>query len=340
MVGVIVFGNQSGIAIQARRLAYMLKPNRILYVDARPFAKNKAHHPEWYSQFTGYITKGFPTNREIDAFTKGLTTVYAIENPLNFYLLDACQRQGIKLYIQSNYEFCDHLNRDLTLPTKFIMPSYWMIDEMKKKFGDERVMYLPPPINPAEFTKAREQNFSRKGKRFLHIVGTLAVHDRNGTLSLLDALQHTKQDFELVIRSQGELPSEYIRNDHRIKYDFKDIENESDMYYDFDALILPRRYGGLSLVCNEALMSGLPVIMPDISPNSQLLPKKWLISAHKVHSFMTRVLIDVYEVDPLRLAQKIDEFATRDLTTDKIEAFELAYDTFSESVLLPEYQKL
>lgn len=38
-------------------------------------------------------------------------------------------------------------------------------------------------------------------------------------------------------------------------------------------MILPRKYAGLCLPMNEALMSGLPVIMTDIEPNNVILPK-------------------------------------------------------------------
>lgn len=339
MTGELVFSNNSGIGIQSRRLCYLIKPNRILAIDSSGFSKNKKQHWDWYANFQGIITKhGFPTNREIDAFLKGLTRVFCIENPLNFYLLDECKRLGIKLYIQSNYEFCDHLNKNLTLPTKFLMPSYWMIDEMRKRFGDDRVMYLPPPINPQEFTKARECNFRRKGKKYLHIIGTLATHDRNGTLSIIESLRQSKGDFELIIRSQHELPKEYMTEDRRVKYEIRNSQEVADMYYDFDAVILPRRYGGLSLVCNEALMSGLPVIMIDISPNNQLLPKKWLIPARKTADLMTRTIIPVYSANVQALADTLNNLQVTE--EDKIEAFELGYNQFSETELLPKYQSL
>ena len=142
-----------------------------------------------------------------------------------------------------------------------------------------KVIYLPPPIDPNEFKEAREVNFKRKGtKRFLHMVGTLASKDRNGTLDLLQSLKYTKADFELVIHSQQELPREYMVDDRRVKYSMRNVENTSDLYKDFDALILPRRYAGLCLPTNEALISGLPVIMTDTSPNNEWLPKEWLVN--------------------------------------------------------------
>ena len=334
-LGLIVLANDSGLGNQTRRLTYMLKPERILAIDSTPFSKNTKQHFDWYSEFKGYKCHGFPNNHEIDVFIEGLTHVIVCENPLNMQLMDKCNRAGVKLYIQSNYEFCDHLNKDLALPTQFLMPSHWKIQEMKERFGDDKVDYLPPPIDPNEFKEAREENFAREGKkRFLHVVGTLAANDRNGTLDLLEAIKLCKSDFELVIRSQRELPPEYMTDDRRVSYVMENVTDPQDMYRDFDAMILPRRYGGLCLSCDEGLMSGLPVIMPDISPNNELLPKSWLVPAFIKGEFFTRINLKFYQCDIRLLAEKIDWMTEHDF---KAEAFEIGYNAFSPSVLKPLY---
>jgi glycosyltransferase involved in cell wall biosynthesis len=334
--GTINFANASGIGNQSRRLTYLLNPDRVLVIDSSGFSKNKEQHWDWYKDYKGYRVDGFPTNREIKVFLQDLTHVFVIENPLNYSLLDECKRRGIKLYIQSNWEFADHLNKDLTLPHKFLMPSHWKVEEMKQKFGDDKVEYLPPPIDPDEFKRAREINLARSGKRFLHVVGTLAANDRNGTLDLLEAVKVSKSDFELVIRSQHELPPEYSTDDKRVTFSIGNVEDPQSLYENFDALIIPRRYGGLCLSCNEGLMSGLPVIMPDISPNNQLLPKVWLVPARKKGSFITRTEIDVYETDVKLLADKLDWLTTIG-NLHKEKAFQLGYTTFSNDILRQKY---
>lgn len=340
-IGMIVFANDGGLGAQTRRLAYMIKPDMIMAIDSSNFSKNKVQHFDWYNSFQGYRVAGFPNNLEIKAFLRGLTHVLVCENPLNPYLLTQAKRLGIKVFIQSNYEFCDHLDKELELPYKFLMPSYWKIKEMKERFGQARVQYLPPPILPTDFSLAREENFKHEGRhRFLHIVGTLAAKDRNGTLDLLMALRHTKSDFELLIRSQHNLPSQYIVDDRRVTYQIGNNEDIADMYRGFDAMILPRRYGGLSLTTNEALMSGLPVIMSDISPNNELLPKEWLVNAKEVDKLYTRLWITVYGVYPKLLAKKIDWLVETDLTPHKTRAFEIGYTEFSPSNLAQKYKDL
>lgn len=344
-LGLVAFANDSGLGAQTRRLTYMLKPDRLLVVDSTGFSKNKAQHLDWYDGFSGYTVKGFPTNAEVRKFMTGLTHLIVCENPLNFYMLTFALQKNIKVYIQSNYEFCDHLNRSLDLPFKFLMPSFWHVDTMKKLFGNDRVEYLPPPIDPNEFREAREENFdrgeiSKTNPQFLHIVGTLAAHDRNGTLDLLEAVRHTKSNFTLTIRSQHQLPTEYLIQDHRVRYQVANIAEAQDMYKGFDAMILPRRYGGLSLTTNEALLSGLPVIMPDISPNNELLPKDWVVEAKKHSEFMARTTINVYQTHTKKLAQKIDWLTEQNLDRMKSEAFEIGYDNFSITVLKPKYEEI
>lgn len=343
-LGIIAFGNDSGLGNQTRRLVQLLMPYRILLIDPTPFSKNKQLHKEWFDGFNGYIVKGFPSNRDIKMFlNSGITHVLMCENPLNFTLYSEARNRGIKTYCQTNYEFCDNLNRkDLPLPYMFVMPSFWKISEMKNIFGDSKVTYLPPPINPIEFSEVRSVNMTRNidKLRLLHIVGTLAVHDRNGTLDLIESLKYTNADFELVIKSQHELPNEYITNDRRVMYDIGNTKEVAELYRDFDALILPRRYGGLSLTTNEALISGLPVIMTNISPNNELLPEEWLINVHKKDSFFARISIDVFGVNPKDLAEKIDWLSVQDLGRLKIDAFDIGYKNFSDSVLRSKYEEL
>lgn len=343
-LGMVVLSSYSGLGNQSRRLTQMLQPEKILLIDSTSFSRNKEQHPEWYQGFNGYVSQGFPTNKTVNLFLQGLTHLYLIENPLNWQLIREATRLGIKSYIASNPEFCDNLrDKSLPLPDCFLMPSKWMMTDMKMNFGTDRVKYLPPPTDPNEFKDARSVNFERKDRRrFLHVVGTLAAADRNGTLSLLSALQYCKEDFELVIKSQHPLPPEYIKDDRRISYKIDNAREVQDLYRDFDAMILPRRFGGLCLPMNEALMAGLPVIMTDISPNSDVLPKEWLVESRcgPGDVIVTRTPINLYTADHHKLAEKIDQFATMDLERYKVDAFSLAHANYSPSALREAYEKL
>jgi glycosyltransferase involved in cell wall biosynthesis len=340
--GIVCRMDNSGLGNQSKRMVDLIRPERLLVIDSTSFSPNKKQHPEWYESFETITTTGFPTNAEIQVFLNSLTHVFFLETPYNYFLMSEAKRRSVKVFDACNWEFNDYLqDKSLTLPHMFLMPSYWHLADMKDLYGPEKVKYLPPPLFHQDFKEARDINFERKGRpRFLHIVGTLAIHDRNGTLDLLEALKYTKADFDLVIRSQRPLPEEYMTSDYRVRYVFEDVEEVQDMYKDFDALIFPRRFGGLALTCNEALMSGLPVMMPDISPNNELLPTDWLIPAKKKGSFMTRIMLDYYEIEPKTLAEKIEWLTQQRLDLMKQSAFTLGYSNFSDTVLKSLYWDL
>lgn len=332
----------SGLQSQTYNLTRLLKPDKLLLIDSRPF-NGHVQVPSMYEGFNVQVSQGFPTNRDVLRFIKDLTHIVTAETFYSHFLVSQSKARGIKTFQQYNYEFCEHLgNKFLPLPYKWLAPSYWYLEEMESKF--ENVVYLPPPIFLNDFKAAREINWERFGPRkFVHIMGKVASHDRNGTFDLLSALQFSKANFELTIRSQYDVPEyrNYI-NDHRIKWDIQNVENQQDLYKDFDAMILPRRYGGLCLPMNEALSSGLPVIMSDISPNNKVLPSAWLIDSVKVDEFKARTLIDVHAINYQHLGERLDWLATisdDELQQLKTDAFEIAYNNYSSDSLKLIYLK-
>jgi hypothetical protein len=102
-------------------------------------------------------------------------------------------------------------------------------------------------------------------------------------------LSYSKADYELVITSQT--PLVFNLKDERITVKNDNINNKEDLYDGFDAMVLPRRYAGLCLPMNEALISGLPVFMTNISPNNHILPEKWLVDSSIGGKFKTKLMV-------------------------------------------------
>lgn len=340
-LGIIVRSDLGGgLQSQTYNLTRLLKPDRVLHINSKPFNGVEPNY-DMYEGFTGISSNGFPDNKTVRRFLSGLTHVVTAETFYSNELIRLANQAGIKTFNQVNYEFCDHLKHSLPMPYLWLMPSYWQIEEMTAKF--ENVKYLPPPIFINDFANARNENMSRSPdiKRFVHIVGKQASYDRNGTEDVLAALKYCKEDFEIVIRSQGEL--KYHINDRRVTFDIGNKKDQSELYAGYDAMIMPRRYGGLCLPMNEALCSGLPVIMTDISPNNRILPESWLVQAKKKTEFMARTLIDVYQSDLQDLARRIDQIAAMDgddLMQNKIRAFNIGFTEFSSDVIREKYTEI
>jgi hypothetical protein len=106
-------------------------------------------------------------------------------------------------------------------------------------------------------------------------------------------------------------------------------------------MVLPRRYGGLCLPMNEALLSGLPVLMTNMEPNNNILPKEWLFNYNGYQSVRTKTRVNAARTNPTFIASTIDKYV---LSTNKEEAKRSAYDigyrNFSPLVLKERYIEL
>jgi len=337
-LGLIVRADNSGLGNQTYELAQMLKPYLIMVIDFSDHNGFK-QYPERYDGFNAVFVKGFPTDRQMADFLAEVDAVFSCETFYNDSTPKIARRSGgVKSYLQYNFElFGGFGNPNYPLPNKLIAPSVWNLELMERKFGDS-VEYLPPPTDPATFADVREIN-QTTSNRLLHIAGKPAKADRNGTQSVLEMLKFSKADYELVIRVQTEYDLKC--NDPRVTIEYGDVDGRADMYSGYDAMILPRRYAGLCLPMNEALLSGLPVFMTDVSPNNFILPKQWLCQADDIGMIRTKVSIPSYNANPKTLARMIDDFVENgDKESAKQQAYEIGHKHFSPERLLPKYQKL
>jgi len=339
-LGIIARSDNTGLGNQTRELVKMLNPDKILLINSSHFNQNK-QHPEWYKGYNvTFSAQGFLRKEEVRNFIEELDVVITCETFYNNEFILYAKRHRVKVIMQYNYEFLEHMRTpDIEVPDVFLAPSHWHTEKVYELFKDRaKVIYLPPPTDPELFKNAREINTSKKHNRILHVAGKAATKDRNGTEIVPGMLAHSKEDYLVVIKTQSQL--DLGRVDPRIIIDSSSPENHADLYSGFDAVVLPRRYGGLCLPMNEALMSGLPVFMSDISPNNKILPQKWLTESGKMDTFRARVVVDVYETNQRLLARQIDAYMRGDIAVQKQEAFDLGMKNYSPASLKEEYLKL
>lgn len=335
--GIVVRADNTGLGNQTRQLVEMLNPDRILIIDSSNFHNKHVQHFDWYDGRERIISRGAPDNRAILRFISGLKVVISCETFYNKNFIGIARKHKVKTILQYNFEFLENLsNTKAWLPDVLLAPSLWRFDEVEDKFSDRAVVtHLPPPTNEKLFDHNKEINNIRSN-RLLHIGGKAAMYDRNGTNSVIEMLKYSNQDYELVVKTQTKLDIDC--QDDRLKIVTKNEKNYEDLYQGYDAMILPRRYAGLCLPMNEALMSGLPVFMTNVSPNNFILPKEWLAETYFVKDFMARIGIQLYNADPEGLAEIVDRyFAQHDLSNDKNMAFNIGYDNFSSEVLKQKY---
>jgi glycosyltransferase involved in cell wall biosynthesis len=334
-IGLIARADNTGLGNQSRELAYMLKPDRILVIDSTFFMKNEQHF-DWYDGFNHKILQRFPNSFDAREFLAGLDVVITAETFYNSQFIVEARKMRVKTFLQYNYEFLEYLLEPFNpMVDVLVAPSLWNYDKVEA-LRKHKLIHLPPPTDGSQFNNIRKNNLKQTNK-LLHIVGKPAVHDRNGTLSIIKAMDYVNKNISLVIKSQYEIEElENIENKN-ITIDYNHYENAIDLYDGYDAMILPRRYAGLCLPMNEALMAGLPVIMTDISPNNTILPNKWLAKSEKIGEFKARAMIDIFEANPEDLADKINKLYEKDISDEKVEAYEIGYNNFSYGVLYQKY---
>jgi glycosyltransferase involved in cell wall biosynthesis len=299
-LGLIARADHRGLGQQTRAMFDHLQPARTMVVNC-PSANPLPLHLEYFPG--AMVVNRIPTDRDChDFLSSGIDVVYSAETFYNANLPDIARQYGVKTVLHVNPEFLDIQDR----PTLWAAPSVWRYDELP-----EPKIHLPVPITPFPERPARH-----KAGRFLHVIGRPAIHDRNGSRQLLEALRYVRSPINLTITCQdpGYVPSLmsgiHIPDHVELEVRSGDVRDNRDLFAGQDVLVLPRRFGGLCLPAQEAIGAGMPVIMPAISPNDSWLPGEWLVPATRVGRFMAKVRVDLYTTDVRQLAERIDRFAT------------------------------
>lgn len=337
-IGILARCDTQGLGIQSKEFFDHI-PCKALVIDVSKINATQKQNHDWYpNQQVYYLQNKYATwnnakhrvglepipESVIEEFIKDIDLLITFETPYDYNIFSMCYKRGIKTILQLNYEFLEYPS-NLPQPDLFAAPSMWHYNEIPSP-----KVFLPVPVNTSKFSQ------KHKSRYFTHIVGKAAIHDRNGTQIFLSSLQYVKEDIVASLRSQKLINKGEVPHNVSLTYDCRNKENYYDNYSG-GVLVLPRKYGGLSLIINESLASGMPVIAPDISPNNLWLPKEWLVPATKGISFKCKKTVEIYETKPEDIAAKIEEFCDSVFYNTAVEkAIELS-KTISWETMLPKY---
>lgn len=309
-IALLAYSTDTGLGIQTQSFYKHMQPHKTLIADLSRLNGMTTHHDRFGDD--AQVFKGIPDCNAMEWLTDDVDLVFVCETPLNYCLFEKAEKKGVKTILQYNYEFLDYLqNADLPKPSVLAAPTNWHQKDVKKrKFAP--LIDLPVPVDASDI-EIREIDECRT---MFHVAGRQAIHDRNGTMTFIEAAIKCGNKFNYIIYAQeldGTTLSFIEKAQKMIHIEvIKDTEKYSDIYKQGDVLVMPRKYGGLCLPMQEALAAGIPVIMPNIEPNGYRLPPQWLSQASKNGSFMTRTMIEIYETDANFLAYKMCEFGNRD----------------------------
>jgi hypothetical protein len=205
-------------------------------------------------------------------------------------------------------------------PDVYLAPSTWNINRLPD-YIKEKTIYLPLPVE-SNWTEQKDE------KAFLHVAGKHTVEDRNGTRFAMEALQYIKDDIRLLITHQDVVR---LIDDPRI-IDMGYVPDLSPLYSQAARLVLPRRFGGQSLVIHEAVAHNCLPILLESDPYE--IGRR--VSSHKKTKIVVYTSIDVYSCDPRKLAKAMMAEITKEYRDQMKEWLKMR----SPDVLIPQWQRV
>jgi len=317
-IGLLAYSTNTGLGYQTLEFYEHMRPDKVLLVDLKQLNGVETHHERYFQPYVFEASKyELLSNEACEWLVDGMDVVFVCETPLNYHLYEYARKKGVKTVQQYNYEFLDYFRKTaLPVPDVLASPSMWGIERVKA-MNLAKVDHWPVPVDTT-IISFRERS---EVKTLVHIIGRPAAQDRNGTLTFLKMAEKLGDgyNFKVFLQQPNEqravehfkpVQKELLAVQYRLWGRFEIIEDtldKKDMYKWGDILVLPRRYGGLCLPMWEALSAGMPVIMPNISPNNYILPQMWLVEASIKGSFQAHTNIPIYDVDVDDLVAKIEK---------------------------------
>jgi glycosyltransferase involved in cell wall biosynthesis len=315
-LGMIVYATPTGLGFQTKSIYDNLKPHKALLVDLSRY-NSMPIDTRWFPN--ARYCPGIPKQDDIEWLTDDVDIIFECETPLNFYLHERAKQKGVKVVQQYNREFLDYFkNPNWAPPALLASPTSWCLEEVQQ-LGVAPVEMWRMPIDRRKIPYRRFDTL----ETFVHVMGRPSVHDRNGTIAFLDAANRLGHQYRYKVYFQppGDVRAqEYFepikqqipRYEGLVEF-IEDTPDNATMYETGEVLVLPRRYGGLCLPMLEALSAGMPVIMPNISPNGDLLPKEWLCDAQYGFRFSAHTDWDIYDISVSSLVEKMKSFSNPDV---------------------------
>jgi hypothetical protein len=303
-VGVIARTNSRGLDVQTTEAARNLNAS-VLIVDVRNHSNQQ--FPTDITRFPGApVVECMPGWKLDPAIVKPwLDTVDVVYTAETFYDPNFTRWARAK-----------HVVTVVHANPEFVAPGGgWAIGDPSARWSPTcwRNEFMPQPTDVVPFPVAMDRFAPvepHDGQcRWLHVGGKQAMADRNGTESLLEALRHLKEPCTVTVCTQESAVGRFTVPSHVTVNVVKSVPNYWDLYPGHDALVMPRRYGGLCLPTQEAMAAGMAVLMPDISPNPQSWPVATFPARLDQEARMPAGQVPVASIDPVVLAAAMDRFA-------------------------------
>jgi glycosyltransferase involved in cell wall biosynthesis len=334
-IGLVARAEDRGLGIQSWEFARAMQPERVLLVDMGELARGfPSHHDRYPGSTVVHYHAGQLPEGQVREWLEGLDVVFSAETFYDWRLCRWADEAGVATVCQLNPEFLRPVAELPSRPTRWWAPTSWRLDALP---GGTEV--IPVPVADDRFSFRVPE---RAGNlRVIHVVGHRAAADRNGTAIVLQAVNRVRGPLELVLSTQdARIPQGRNHRGVTITSRVGGLRDYWRLYEGFDVLVLPRRYGGLCLPVQEAMASGLAVVMSDTEPQRSTWPAR-TVRTHLTSAIQTPAgRLPLANVDPRSLARDLDHLANN--PADLLEAQQRSVEWAHRhrwSVLRPLYER-
>ena len=288
---------------------------------------------EWYPGAPEVPLRGIANHADtLKDFVRGLDAMLFFETPHFWPIIDYCREIGVRTYLCIMHE-CLPIHHPT--PHKYLCPS--LLD--MHYFPDGTLVQLP--VEYPWRLRTRAETFVHNGG-YLGLKGSDG-HNREGTTTLIEAMQYVTSPARLILRCQENVPDKWrqmAEADPRIDYRPAAVPYE-DLYATGDVAIGAQKWNGCSLPLQEAFASGMLVMNTDRFPMTEWLPREPLIPvAGTARHQIGGAYLEFEEslIDPRAIAAKIDAWFGKDITEYSLQGIEWA-ERNSWEALLPQWRE-
>ena len=289
-----------------------------------------ANQYDWYPKGTPVVASRAFSRVAFQKWLKGIDLMLFFETPFQWDVLPLCKEMGIKTALVPMYEWT------LTkMPHPFdliVAPSLLDRDYFPGS------VFIPIPVR-TDLWKKRTV-----AKRFLHNAGHIGHREHKGTRQLLEAVKYVTSDLTLTIRCQSQPHMKKLLKEVGwvdkpwVTFEYGDLPYTS-LWDDYDVLVAPEKFNGLSLPLQEGLAAGMVVMASDRYPHNTWLPREYLVPVLKYQKARVNpsyMEFDEAIIEPMAIAETMDRLYGKDISGYSEAARNWALDN-SWEVLKPQY---
>lgn len=151
---------------------------------------------------------------------------------------------------------------------RLIAPNRLCQTELKNRHRLDSVL-LPVPVDTDRLSFSER----KRAERFVSVYGYGGAHERRSLKELVNAWARLAPAPELAIRAQVHPPElKGVTLPAGVRLEIVNLPEPGDLYSGFDVAVQPSRYEGVGISMIEAQAKGLPVIVVDAPPMSEVAP--------------------------------------------------------------------